>query len=119
MPLVFVIMKFITGQNEKEETTQNTTFTQSAACASYKKIIAQSHTATVSIPDNATGSHVCTECAFFECLLQAAVTCRLNAEKQTVSNGPAARCAISSRVRDEREETTQNTIVTKSAARAS
>ncbi len=27
---------FITGQNEKEETTQNTTVTKSAACASYK-----------------------------------------------------------------------------------
>jgi hypothetical protein len=29
-------MIFITGQNEREETTQNTTVTQSAACASYK-----------------------------------------------------------------------------------
>ena len=28
--------KFITGQNEREETTQNTTVTKSAACASYK-----------------------------------------------------------------------------------
>jgi hypothetical protein len=27
---------FITGQNEREETTQNTTVTKSAACASYK-----------------------------------------------------------------------------------
>jgi hypothetical protein len=26
---------FITGQNEREETTQNTTVTKSAACASY------------------------------------------------------------------------------------
>ncbi len=29
-------MNFITGQNEREETTQNTTVTQSAACASYE-----------------------------------------------------------------------------------
>jgi hypothetical protein len=28
--------EFITGQNEREETTQNTTVTKSAACASYK-----------------------------------------------------------------------------------
>jgi hypothetical protein len=28
--------KFITGQNEREESTQNTTVTKSAACASYK-----------------------------------------------------------------------------------
>jgi hypothetical protein len=27
---------FITGQNEREQTTQNTTVTKSAACASYK-----------------------------------------------------------------------------------
>ncbi len=30
------ILNFITGQNEREETTQNTTVTKSAACASYK-----------------------------------------------------------------------------------
>jgi hypothetical protein len=30
------IKNFITGQNEREETTQNTTVTKSAACASYK-----------------------------------------------------------------------------------
>jgi hypothetical protein len=29
-------MRFITGQNEREESTQNTTVTRSAACASYK-----------------------------------------------------------------------------------
>jgi hypothetical protein len=29
-------LNFITGQNEREETTQNTTVTKSAACASYK-----------------------------------------------------------------------------------
>ncbi len=28
--------KSITGQNEREESTQNTTVTKSAACASYK-----------------------------------------------------------------------------------
>jgi hypothetical protein len=27
---------FVTGQNERDETTQNTTVTKSAACASYK-----------------------------------------------------------------------------------
>ncbi len=32
----FAEMKFITGQNEREETTQNTTITKRAACASYK-----------------------------------------------------------------------------------
>ncbi len=32
------IWNFITGQNEREESTQNTTVTKSAACASYKII---------------------------------------------------------------------------------
>jgi hypothetical protein len=34
--LLLVKMKFITGQNEREESTQNTTVTKNAACASYK-----------------------------------------------------------------------------------
>ncbi len=37
---------FITGQKEREETTQNTTVTKSAACASYKSIYVTYITAT-------------------------------------------------------------------------
>jgi hypothetical protein len=33
-PISYIVSS--TGQNEREETTQNTTVTQSAACASYK-----------------------------------------------------------------------------------
>ncbi len=32
------IKKFITGQNEREESTQNTTVTKTATCASYKNL---------------------------------------------------------------------------------
>jgi hypothetical protein len=32
-----ILRNFIAGQNERAETTQNTTVTKSAACASYKR----------------------------------------------------------------------------------
>jgi hypothetical protein len=44
--VLLVPCNFITGQNEREETTQNTTVTKSAACASYKSNYVKYITAT-------------------------------------------------------------------------